>query len=163
MQISPLAGDKNDYFIFLLTLQLSSRQCCIITTYSLFVSHFCDAQCDLTWPGPAYQISGSSDRESYHHYMTSSITILSRGEAQIAVIKHQHSQPCLSSLAPPSEYTLGIEFIQWKVKLSTRDISSEAWPGIHIEQNLTYLSLSPALQSWDHLSSTFPVISHPQI
>ena len=44
MQISPLAGDKNDYFIFLLTLQLSSSQCCIITTYSLFVSR--DTQCD---------------------------------------------------------------------------------------------------------------------
>ena len=48
MQISPLAEDKNDYFIFLLTLQLSSSQCCIITTYSLFVSHFCDPQCDVT-------------------------------------------------------------------------------------------------------------------
>ena len=44
MQISPLAEDKNDYFIFLLTLQLSSSQCCIITTYSLFVSR--DTQCD---------------------------------------------------------------------------------------------------------------------
>ena len=93
MQISPLAQDKNDYFLFLLTLQLSSSQCCIITTYSLFASRHVSSPvwADVTRPGLSdlwvIWYSASS------HHCTSSITILNRGVAEIPLIKHQHSHP----------------------------------------------------------------------
>ena len=141
---------------------------CLCDTAGCHVSH---SQCDVTWPGPGYQISGSDLAPPVQQYILYYNTEQRAGRDNSH--KHQHYwQPRSHFLLGSAVLTKILLFLtsksqmtpESKVELKYPSCSwtSKTWPWPGIHGGAKPCVYSGAL-SRDHLSSTFSVISQAAI